>query len=84
MEAEFNVHEFNISRFNSDLLDIVFADSITLSDVIAKDIFKPLADSQFLQDNAIQKQPAKGFAETINIDDWITVKRDPAQSDWED
>ena len=84
MFAEFNAFKFNVSRFNSELLDAVFVEAIAMADARIADVSKPLTDSQFLQDNDVAKQPAKGFSETLRTGDWISIKRAPGQSDWED
>ena len=81
--ADFNVFEFNVSKFNSDLLSLLTSDSVTLSDDRTMSVTKPLVESQFIQDNTIQKQPAKGFTEEVRTAAWLTVKRkNPSQ--WSD
>lgn len=82
--ADFNVYEFNVSKFNSDLLDNKLADTVTLADTRISDVAKPLSDVQFIQDNAIAKQPSKGFFDIIRLAAWLSKKRDPAQDNWSD
>lgn len=84
LPAEFNAHEFNTSLFNSNLISVPLTDSLAIAESIIKDVEKILSDSQFLQDNGVQKQVSKGFNETLRLSTWITKNRRPGQDSWSD
>ena len=73
--ADFNSYEFNVSKFNSDLLSILLSEGMTMADAREMVISMNLTESQFLQDNNTGRQISKGFTEEMRLAAWLTIKR---------
>jgi len=73
--ADFNAYEFNVSRFNSDLLSVLLVETVTGADERLMSASISLQESQFLQDNNVFKQISKGFSEEVRIAAWLSIDR---------
>jgi len=69
----YNKNKYNTTPYNAGFT----------SDVLSKSLGITISNSQFLQDNEVKKQIAKGLSEETRIAVWLSVKqKNPAQ--WSD
>ena len=70
--------ELNLSRFskyNSNKYNTQRYNASSTSDELSKSWSVLITDSQFIQDNNIQKTPSKGFSDEVRLAIWLSNKR---------
>lgn len=60
------------------------SDSTSLADTRTQDTVKPLADSVNLVDTVTKSITKKGLSDSIRLNDWLTVKKNPQNSEFHD
>lgn len=75
MQAEFNVHEFNESKFNDELLSKVLSESVTPADTRVVDLTRTINENIFNSDILTKQITAKVLSEELELAVWFTIKR---------
>lgn len=79
----YNQSQYNTIRYNSDGTALAFAESMTPSDgTITKSDIHTLADFLFTDEFFEIELTNKALYDVLRLSDWLSIERNPANSQW--
>lgn len=83
MARGYNKMQYNTNRYNADGNELIFADSLGITDTdIVHIISFTLVDLVFFDDSPSLSITNHVFNETLRLSDWLSIERNPTDSEW--
>lgn len=83
MNSQYNLLPYNAMQYNVTVaIEITIGHSLASSDVVAKDLSKPLVDSVVDVDVLSKQITDKRLVESVKMNEWFTAKNAPQSDPW--